>query len=280
MIFKYVFFVITALLIVASNLLAHEEPPKTLREKELAITEANKIKALNIKSSVAWKVVNNNKFKYLQTKYDEDGFVSSIILFKEDGTVDSKEVYDRDERGNMFLYSNYDSNDQIVEQIEYAFDRKGRVKASTNYENKKIDSSFSYEFNDLNNTVVFKKYKATEELEYSIDYIYSGKADITDLVDVKKYNPFGKLELSVVYEYSEDGKITAKTVYSSDSALVHKFLYVYENDLKAQITKILPENKIGFVQNFKYDDNGKLLQITALDADNKVTSQIDYDYEI
>lgn len=274
------FFVLFLSLVTLSVLMAHEEPPRTLREKEQKIEEASRIKKLGVRTATAWKTVNEKKIKYLVTDYDENGFISSMSLFKEDGSIETKAVYVFDERGNMILDSDYNSEGVLVEKIEYAFDRKGRVKASTNYEGDKIDSSFSYEFNDLNDTVVFKKYKATEELEYLIDYRYAGKADKTDLIEVKKYRPSGELMLYVEYEYSDDGNIKTKSVYGADMALVHKFSYVYENGLRVQIIKILPEEKIGFIQNFKYDEFGNVLQITALDAENKITSQINYEYNL
>lgn len=273
-------FILFVFLVTVSVLMAHEEPPRTLREKEQKIEEANRIKKLGIRSSVAWKTINEKKTKYLVTDYDENGFILSISLFKDDGSIETRVAYVFDERGNMILDSDYNSDGVLIEKIEYAFDRKGRVKASTNYEGDKIDSSFSYEFNDIGDTVIFRKYKANEELEYLIDYRYAGKADKTDLVEVKKYKPSGELMLYVTYEYSDDGSIKTKSVYGPDMALVHKFSYVYEHGLRVQIIKILPEEKISFIQNFKYDELGNVLQVTALDAENKITSQINYEYNL
>ncbi len=204
-----------------------------------------------------------------------------MILYKSDETIETKVVYSYDNKGNMILDADYDASNNLVEKIEYTFDKKGRVTGSMNYEGEKLDSTFSYEFNKVRNTILFRKYNSSDELEYLIDYKYPGKADKTDVAEIKKYKLSGEIILTAKYKYYDgSSNVSEKTLYGPNNEFLYKFVYSYDtNDNRTQIIKEMSEEKIGFTQKFEYNSSDLCTRITVLNDKNELNYTLEYTYD-
>lgn len=279
------FLLVLLTLFIAVNLPAHEEPAKTIKEKREKEQERLRIKKLGIKSSTVWQYILSSdetaskKYKYLVSEYNPDGTLHSLIQYDTAGIVVLKVKYDYDDQYNMITDADYDKNDKILEKIEYRYDNSGRVAGSLNYKGTKIDSRFEYKQNPGNNSVDFYKYDSQNKLEYRIDYVYTGNIDNGQLSEIYKCEVTGDTSMSVTYTYFPSGKVKEKFVFVQNKVLLHKFEYMWDdNGYRKEIKKILPGEKIGFIQQFKCDKNGNYLKVNVYDSGKKLTSKTEYEY--
>jgi hypothetical protein len=269
----------------SSGIFAHEEPAKTKLEKKEKQAEAKRISKQCIKSSFAYKQKFNSgqaaseKFLYLQTDYACNGLMESLTLFDSTGKIDTKVVYSYDCAQRMIVDADYDADEKLVEKIEYCYNEDGSLKGSTNYEGENVDSRFEYRLDKASKLVEFTKFIGTDSIEYKIDYRYKGNPDKSKIIEIIKYLPSKDTLMHVKYTFYTSGKVKEKQICGSDHQLMYKFIYQYDKDKnRSEITKVMPDGKIGFVQKFAYDKKRNMTSQNISYPDEASETKITYEY--
>lgn len=267
------------------SLMAHEEPAKTKMEVKEKRAEAKRISKQCMKSSLAYKQkfsegkIASEKFLYLQTEYACNGLMESLTLFDSTGKIDTKVVYSYDCAQRMIVDADYDADDKLIEKIDYFYFEDGRLGGSFNYEGESLDSKFAYRFDKDSKLVEFTKFSVADSLEYKIDYRYKGNPDKSKITEIIKYVPGKDTMMYVKYTFYTSGKVKEKQIWGGNHQLMYKFIYQYDKDInRSEITKVMPDGKIGFIQKFAYDKKRNMTSQSISYPDEASETKITYEY--
>jgi hypothetical protein len=267
------------------SLIAHEEPAKTKMEVSEKRAEAKRISKQCIKSSLAYKQkfsegkMTSEKFLYLQTDYACNGLMESLTLYDSTGKIDTKVIYSYDCAQRMTVDADYDADEKLVEKIDYFYDEDGRLRGSFNYEGENLDSRFAYRFDKDNKLVELTKFTFTDSLEYKIDYRYKRNPDKSKISEIIKYLPGKDTVMHVKYTFYGSRKVKEKQIWGGDHKLMYKFIYQYDRDKnRSEITKVMPDGKIGFVQKFSYDKKRNMTNQDISYPNEASETQITYEH--
>jgi len=267
------------------SLIAHEEPAKTKMEINEKRAEAKRISKQCLKSSLAYKQkfvegkIATEKCLYLQTDYACNGLMESLTLFDSIGKIDTKVVYSYDCAQRMIVDADYDADQKLIEKIEYFYFEDGRLRGSFNYEGDSLDSKFAYRFDKDDKLVELTKFTGTDILEYKIDYRYKGNPDKSKIIEIIRYVPGKDTLMHVKYTFYGSGKVKEKQIWGGDHQLMYKFIYQYDKDKNhSEITKVMPDGKIGFVQKFAYAKKRNMTTQNISYPDEASETQITYEY--
>jgi len=291
--FLKIIFLFIFLFLITSKTFSHEEPAKTLKEKKDKEKESQKVLLSQIKSSVVYKyffkdnIISEEKYKYIESEYNEAGYIKSVVFYDSTGAVDKKVIYEYDENNNMIIDADYDSKGVLKEKIIYSYDENGLVTGAVNMKEDKTDSRFVYVRNLRKNSVDLYKYNIENVLEYKIDYLYYGQYENSILIEVIKYVPGKDTLMRVEYNYypfqpgEHSGRVKEKVIFGNDNFLMHKFEYKYtESGNIETIKKILPDNKIELTQKYNYDESNNIKQVVVYNPDSLIISKTTYTYYV
>lgn len=119
------FFLISLLFF--SGLHAHEEPARTMGEVREKRHERERVQQLRIKSSIAWKyeVIDGAstgiRRKHLVSEYDSGGFLRSVSLFDDSGSLETRVVHQYDDDGNIRTVETFDGENRLTAKMVYQY---------------------------------------------------------------------------------------------------------------------------------------------------------------
>jgi len=262
-------------LLLGSTSFAHEEPPKTLKEKQEKEEKRLAIRAAKISASTLWKIPVSDGVadsasaeKYLTTLYNSDGRPVKMMVFKENGILDYHVELVYDQLGNIFTDTDLGSDGIISQHIEYFYDAQGRVRSQNNYGREKMpDSNFKFEINDEVNELLFTKRSFDNRVEYYILYKYEKSVDYGNNTEIIKMSPTEELITRVENEYAPSGKRTIKRVFDENNKLMYYFCYEYDEQQRlSEILKKSPEDETLTITSYTYNDKGMEFIVELTDS--------------
>lgn len=278
-----------ASLMLCFGLFAHEEPAKTLKEKEKKEQERKEILLNKIASYTVWKHETQDstqesvmKNKFLTVIYDNQGNISEMQVYQKNDTPDYRVVFGYDENNNMISDTDYNADGTIAENIEYTYDAKGCVVQQLNYEAEgKMDSRFTYTTDRINNTVTLTKYINNDSIEYQIIYTYEGSIDKGNNVEIVKQKPDGELIMRVENLFDANNQRLQKKIFDQKNQLMFYFAYTYfgGGDKFASITKYAPDDQLISKTIYTLNEMGFTQSVKTVDESDKVLSISTYTYE-
>lgn len=284
---RKVLFTLIALIINISFLSAHEEPAKTLKEKN---TKEKDRKEILTKKIISYTVVNHSvingtigmkKEKYLITEFDKKGNIYSMSVYKPGDSLDYKVIFTYDNNNNMITDTDLDPSGEVTENLKFSYDDFNRVKEQYNYvKENEFDSKFTYEIDEKNLTLLFTKFKPLDKIEYHIIYKYSKTVDWGNNVEIIKQDPSGKLIMRVENIFDNNDLRTHKKIYDENNALMYYFEYSYDKSTGkfGTILKKSPDNKVLTRTIYSYNSDGLLESIRSFDESGKLSSYLTYTY--
>lgn len=280
---------ITGILIYSFGLYAHEEPAKTIKEKEKKEKERKDIQHNKIVSFTVWKhsISDNKQNSELKEKslivlYNTNGNISEMQIYKSNDTLDYKAVFEYDENNNMITDTDYNPDGTIVENVEYKYDEFGRVLEQLNFvENGKLDSKFTYERDNINQTITLNKYISNDSIEYQIIYKYEGSIDKGNNIEIIKQKPNNELIMRVENIFDENNHRIQKKIFDENNHLMYYFEYTYfdDGDKFSTITKYSPDNKVKSRTIYTLNEIGFTDTIKIVDESGNVLSFSSYEYK-
>ena len=285
---RKVLFTLIGLIMNISILSAHEEPAKTIKEKQIKEKNRKEIMSLKIQSYTVWNYSVNNdssegrKEKYLVTEFDRKGNIASMSVFKTSDSLDYSVVFTYDKDNNMITDTDFNPSGEIAEDIKFSYDNKGRVKEQVNYlQNGVFDSKFTYEIENKKSEVVFTKYKPLELIEYQIIYNYSGSVDIGNNSEIIKQGPDGKLIMRVENIFDKNDQRTHKKIFDENNKMLYYFEYTYDKKTGkfSTIDKKSPDGKTISVTSYTYNQKGQTDTVKTLNDSGQLTSLMKHSYD-
>ncbi|WP_282156222.1 polymorphic toxin type 8 domain-containing protein [Cytobacillus gottheilii] len=205
--------------------------------------------------------VNGIKSTY---KYDVAGQIKTLVITKDDGTVDTFS-YDHDNRGNIISVTSnagtamfqYDNNNQLTQEstvdgkiITYEYDVVGnRTKQVTNYNGEVSIKDYSYNANNQltasNNQLYLYDNNGNRTQDGKYKYVYN---KLNELVKIMTLDD----QTVATYTYDEDGKRISKTINGQTTYFHYDDNQVlFETNASGSITA-----------EYSYDDFGRPLTMT------------------
>jgi len=284
--YKRLISLLLTFLAIAPNLIAHEEPSKTLNEQANKAKTRVRIAKSGISKAVIWKhtvtdgKTSENGSKLIVQEYDRAGNMTAIESYQNDSLSERVE-YRFDLHDNLLADIDFSPDGKILEKNAYQYDSAGRVLAGKSFgdDGQLTDYFLMKKATDKKN-IAFLKYKGNDSLEYKIEYLYASDYDKSDFTEANKYDGSNKLLLSVYKKYDSDGQQTEKAVYGNGLSLSFTFYYQYgSNGYLAAIAKKEPDGTIDWKEIYDYDENGNCSEIKSFDSDGKQTGVVKFTYE-
>lgn len=268
---------------------AHFEPPKTLREKRKMEQERKLILDNRIRMLTIWnfKVVDGipdgkGKNKYYTIYYDNNGNISEMVVYNDNGSIKYKDVYIYDEFFNVIELTKY-SEEKMIEKSNFYYDSSGRVTEQINYSaDGKIDSRFIYIFDIKNNQIVFLKYKPLNIIEYQILYKYDADPDDANNIEIIKQDSDGKLIMRVENKFNRKNERIEKKIFDENNQLMYYFSYEYFDKINiySTIEKKSPNDEILSKTEYRINSMNQIEFVATYNHENIIISFLQYTYDL
>ena len=265
---------------------AHEEPTKTLKEKQEKVKRKTAIFIGKVKTSTTWKYevtegkISDKKSKIIHQEYDKTGNLTGISAYRNDSLIERAE-YTYNSYHDMLTDTDFSPEGIILEKNVFTYDKQGRVLSGESFNGRDIlTGRFVNKFNRANNTIEFVKYGKKDSLEYTITYKYKNDFDKFDYYEAIKKNPKGDEILKVEKIINPDKLVTKKIITGADEAGTYSFEFKY--NAKKDIQEIIKKNNKGNIEwqeEYLYQQNGNLYEVLKKDAKGNIISDIKYTYE-
>jgi hypothetical protein len=265
---------------------AHEEPSKTLYEKNEKEKTWKKWKETRVKQFTAWKyTVSDGKLpekgnKAFIQSFDKEGRYKTFESFRNDSLLVRVE-YTYDSSGNMLSDIDFSPDGKLTEKNMYVYDHEGRVVSGKFYnaEDQLIDYFTITGFVNKK-LITFSKYKTADSIDYRIEYKYPNNYDQSDYTEAIKYNAKNEITIQAKKKYNTQGFTIEKAIYKSDLSLDYTFYYEYDDDgIRLKITKTLADGLTDWYDLYLYDLNRNVSEIHSYDLAGSLKSVTKYVYE-
>lgn len=268
-----------------SFLLAHQEPPKTLKEKDNYEIAKSRIVNSEIKKITTWnyEIVDGNltqkKEMISVQEYDLSGNIISIEEYKND-SLQRIVRYTYDDFDNLIYDIDYSPDNVILEKNIFQYDSEGRVISGQSYEKDVLTSNFKFIQAYDKKSITFVKLTNNDSIDYIIIYSYSDDYDLSDYLDASKYDTQNNLQLRAENKFNSLGQRSEKILRDTDLKELYRFLYEYDEN--GNWTKITKKNSDGVVDSYttySYDENGNVTEMKDYDSNDKLKRFIEYEFE-
>lgn len=268
------------LFVLAISCIAHEEPAKTLYERNKKQKLKTQYAESGIRAVTLWKFTEEEPEgqKVMTTHYAKDGTLLYVETFRHD-TLMLTVHYSYNRRGDMISDIDYAADGTLKEKNVFEYDKKGRVVSGVSYEGSNITARFIWKHAKDKKNIEFVKYDAAGNLQYTLLYSYKDNFDKEDFISAVKRDANGVVVIMVDKQFDNSGKVLRKLVYENNGDLSYFFDYQYdEYGNNTQILKFDRNSQIVKIDTFKFDESGFCIEHVSTDGDIKVLFKIQYEY--
>lgn len=252
-----------------------ETPIETItyngREKKLEVVQyMDNVPA--IKTSYDWNTSGNNiavtkrntdntQIDRVEMEYHKGKLAKTTTLSSQNVPTE-KTTYINDSKGNVIEEDFYLNKETVQYKAIYKYDKKGREISDARYT---ADGKLGYEtiFNYDGKNIV-KKYVVNDkgETEYSEDFTYDAKGNVTSRTD---FNKSDNSKNTDKFMYDDKGNRLFWQIYKNDKPLIlGKFTYDNKNNMISTISTDAKNNEIDRREyGYEYDKKGNWIKKTV-----------------
>ncbi|MPM17766.1 hypothetical protein SDC9_64165 [bioreactor metagenome] len=281
---KNILFISLILLCCTCSLKAHEEPPKTKKEKADAKAKQEKMIRNGINQVTIWRhniengIVSDANEKYAELYYNEKGLNTSILVYSND-SISYKTINVFDLRCNKIFDFDFEYGNPSGNAV-FQYNSSGLIEKIYNFDSlQKVVSEDTYTYKTSQNQIVFSSISAPEKTDYTYTYSYDGNIETGNCTEIEHRDSTGKLVMRVENVFDKNNIRQEKKIFNSDNELDYKFSYTYTSSGDfSVITKTSSDGKIMETDTYSYDDKGNLISVVSKDGDGIVTDALSYEY--
>ncbi|MBI9052630.1 MAG: hypothetical protein JEY96_02365 [Bacteroidales bacterium] len=164
---------------------------------------------------------NGSDYQIIKYSYNTENRVSKIVRSDIYGNVEHKRIFNY--KGNSCNISIYNSNDKETGSIVNKYDSNNNIIETIEYDDKDVVTE-KYEFTFKENLVLEKTKYTLENFMYKEIYEYDAKGN---LVKIKKEQPKGNIIVSNIYKYDSQNNLIEEQWYDSNPNENSKKSYFY-----------------------------------------------------
>lgn len=213
-----------------------------------------------IASSIHDPELKVEKYKLIETLYDENDGILSEIRYSPDGQVEFKEEYKYDTNGKLIEEINYFDEETIADHISYERDSQGKIlKGFKHYEDGSKDRII-YKYNDAGKLLE----KITLDEDDEEDSREERDYDDNKLVKKMIWED-GELISTIIYKYDKDQLVTVEEENNADERYI--------------LQKINTEGKV--FESLHYNRKKELIEKTNIDYNKEgITTRVIFENQI
>ncbi len=260
--------------------IAHEEPAKTLYERNEKIAQKELYASLGVKTVTVFSLHSEmHHSMFLTMGYAIDGTYEYLVSYKND-SLNLQVKYGYSKQGDMISDADYNPEGKLIEKNIFRYDKQGRVVSGKSYESKKPSATFRFIHSSDKKTIEFHKINNKNQLEYKLIYSYLNDFDTEDYSSVVKLSADVSQQMRVVKTYNQNGKVAEKIIYGADDSLMHSFRYTYDDrGNNTEIERFNNKGELVRLDVFDYNEKGLITEQYATDKDGIIVSRLVYEYE-
>lgn len=277
---KQITLIVLQIFILHFHLIAHEEPAKSLYEKNKKTEAKQRIFNSGIQSVTLYKLSENEagRSKLMTMNYGTDGTYLSVEAYVDDH-LNLKVEYGYSGKGDMISDSDFDHDGVLTEKNIFRYDKQGRVVSGKSYDRNELSGTFRFIHSKDKKEILFKNFSSDKNPEYALVYIYQRDFDLQDYSEVKKIRPDGTVEMTVTKDYNQLDQVVRKSIFGSDGKLSYYFEYFYDNlGNNIKISRHDPEGDLLKFDIFFHDPQGNITQQESYNHENELVSVIIYEF--
>jgi len=264
--------------------MAHEEPPKTMKEKKQQSRESARVRKSGIEKALVYKQKGSESPALIfETVYDTAGVPAEMVQYDSASAVEARSRFMYGADGSMLSDEDLDAGGKTSARITYKYGPGGLVAESEAFEETAEGrKKYRFAYSRGEREIVFTKYSVaadTETVEYLLKYLYDGDPDTANNTGIIKQKPDGSLVMKVTNAFDKKGFRTQKAIYGEKGQLLNTFLYKYNaaEDF-TEIAKQKPDGSVEWRDKYAYDKAGNVSAITTYGPKNEKISIISYKY--
>ena len=192
------------------------------------------------------------------------------------------EVYEFNKAGNVFSYSCWDGDGNLIYMKLYGYNSEGKCSDLTEYDSEgNLLSKYEYFYNSEGKLTETHRYNSEEILYLKEIYKYDLKGNMTRQ---ENKNPDGTLEVGYFFEYEEyDGinNLIKEMQYDCNGIIAWEIEYSFPLRSTNPTEKILylyGDNNTEQKWTYEYNGRGDLCKEYIYDTEGKLKSEIIYKY--
>lgn len=280
---------VVGLLLLNLAVFSHEVPAKTQKERAEKELKRKAIKKAKIKKSTVWKfeVLNDkidslSRSKYFETTYNQKGEITQTIAYKDNNKQDVKMVYTYDSHHNLLTNIKYDSIGNVVEYVYYIYDKHDVVIEQRKFDTaKKWDTRFTYQTIDETSKIVMQKFKPLDTMEYETIYQYEGSIELGKTISVSKEFNEKTLISRIESKYNALNQRILRNDFDSENDLIDYYQYTYVplSNRFSKVNRYTSDHKLVSSEHYYYLSNGNIDKIITYNAPDKMSNQLQYEYD-
>jgi hypothetical protein len=268
---------LTSLAFGSSLLAAHEEPPKTVKERMEQERHRKRVAAARIRTETVWKLVGESgKVKQLVTRYDRSGNAVEQFAFASD-TIPSVRVLSHYTPEHV-VYEQIVMAGSDTEKTAFTYLAPRIVAAATEFTPAGfVRGRLTYSYTDT--LITASKTDSLDMPVYTIYYRYPEGTDAGEMAEARQVDASGALTTRIHNVYRGSVRME-KQVFNSRDSLDFTFLYTYTPDGEFNtLTKQMPDRSVAYERRYSYGPDGILESITEHDATGTLRLTLMYEYE-
>lgn len=278
------FYILVTLLFSFFMVVAHEEPPKTKKEKTDAQAKQEKMIRNGISRVTVWRynvengIVSDVKQKYAELNYNGKGLNSSILVYRNDSLkYKTVNVFDFD--GNRILDFDY-KDGKAAGNAVFEYKTDGLIEKIFNLDSTgQVISEDVYSYNSDKKQIVFSSYLLPEKIDYTYTYIYDTQIETGNCIEIVHRDSAGKQVMRVVNVFDKNNVRQEKIIYNADDKQDYKFTYTYTESGDYNVIKIInADGKVLEADTYTYNEYGMLISIESKDGNGIMTDKLTYAY--
>ena len=277
---------ICLVLVPFAGLKAHEEPPKTAKEKKEAERKRLQRVQHRIKTIAAYRFIIDNGVKTEKKRclyrmdVDSSGLIESISEFDVNDSLKAMVMQYYDNRMLMIHDVEYNKNLKAEGRGVFEFSAQGCILRIVEFGKGLLpDQVVSYEYDVPAGKVTMTSYNKAGIREYTIDYHYPAGFDTGVCTSVVKRNTDGKIEMKVENEFNPAGQRIEKKIFNAQNQVEYTYKYTYTAGGEfAVISKHSPGGSLISTDTYTYNEKGLLISVVTQKPDGRMVSWNSFEY--
>jgi hypothetical protein len=207
----------------------YERKPEKVVNPELIEREYISSSKINFIEKISFEFDSNEKpvkgEKISTQKFDRVGFPVETLIYNNDGTIQSKYLYEYNSNGVRSETKRFDSSGRLVNIFKYDYNEYGNKSKAYRFDTKGNQVEYYiYNYDNIGNLIEEIWFDSSNKKIFKMEHEYNGyKKSQTET-----YDKYGNLMFRYNYKYDDAENIIEEIKYDPDGKKAGIIQYIYK----------------------------------------------------